>query len=168
MTGNCLGRVVNVNCKTKHDERITAAVHKHVNEASYQKLHCKTLTVLPLVQPSSIHHSLLLVLFPRAVIKNVNKFIAELEDNQTPSLKMAGHCRAFQFCVQTRARPIYWFSNVISQYWPIADILVSAHMLRYMPILKLFKSGKIAWTSHLKLCNQVICPAESGPSFDWK
>ncbi len=67
-----------------------------------------------------------------------------------------------------RAQPIYQFADVIGRYWPNADILELLHILQNIYIKTVSKAGKVACTSDLKWYNQVVCPAESGPLFDWK
>ncbi len=50
----------------------------------------------------------------------------------------------------SQARPIYWFAAIISQYWPVTDILgsICVYVNPDAIILKLFfKAGENAWTS---------------------
>ncbi len=60
---------------------------------------------------------------------------------------------------------MYRFTDITGRYWPIADILESVYTFSdYVLILELFsKTGKNAWTSNLKWCNYLVCPAESSP-----
>ncbi len=42
-------------------------------------------------------------------------------------LRIEHNDKKYIVVVVTRARPIYQFADIINQYWPIANILVSAH-----------------------------------------
>ncbi len=53
---------------------------------------------------------------------------------------------------------MYWFANIISLDWPIADILVSAFEFADELVLQLFfKARKNLWISDFKWFNYIIC-----------
>ncbi len=69
-----------------------------------------------------------------------------------------------------RAQPIYLLADIIGQYCPISQIHcigIDVYVLQYALIFKtVFLTRKNAWTSDLKLCSSVVCPAEGSLLFN--
>ncbi len=72
--------------------------------------------------------------------------------------------------VYSRARLIYQFADIIGRYSPIVDVLVGIGIgicsLVSTDTKTCFWVERNAWTSNLKWCNHVVCPAEGGPLFN--